>query len=283
MNRAIPIIIPGPYQLEGLLSLTDGDPKGLALICHPHPLYQGTMHNKVVTTLARAAAECGYASLRFNFRGVGKSEGSYGEGIGELEDAKAALDFLLDYFSPSPKSKILTLPPGESKNNPTGFNKEDQASADVRLSRSDEIQGKAQRETGVYSSVNEDFEAGFNKEDRASWKPIIVMGFSFGGYIATELAAQMSPPPQALVTIAPALHYENLQVSKTPACPWLVVHGESDEVIAHSHNEQWLAEHAPEAQFISMPDTTHFFHGKLVELQKMAVDFLKHSAHNCCK
>jgi alpha/beta superfamily hydrolase len=222
-------MIPGPCQLEGLLSLTDNEPNGLALICHPHPLYQGTMHNKVVTTLARAAAECGYASLRFNFRGVGKSEGSYGEGIGELEDAKAALAFLLEHASPSPTSEMSTLPQEESVN-----------LIEVSTFR----------------------------------KPVIIMGFSFGGYIATELAAQMQPAPAALVTIAPALHYENLQVSQTPDCPWLVVHGTSDEVIAHNYNKEWLATKAPEAELVSVADTGHFFHGKLVELQKTVVDFL---------
>lgn len=272
MNRTTPIMIPGPCQLEGLLSLTDNEPNGLALICHPHPLYQGTMHNKVVTTLARAAAECGYASLRFNFRGVGKSEGSYGEGIGELEDAKAALAFLLEHISfPSPTSEMSTLPQGESVN-PVEVRA---STTKPRLSRSDEIRGNSQRKSAVYNDVNEHFEEAFNKEVHASRKPVILMGFSFGGYIATELAAQIQPA--ALVTIAPALHYENLQVSQTPRCPWLVVHGTSDEVIAHDYNKEWLAAKAPAAELISVADTGHFFHGKLVELQRIVVEFLQHA------
>lgn len=60
-----------------------------AVICHPHPLYGGTMDNKVVTTVARALHECAIPTLRFNFRGVGKSHGSYDEGIGETADAAA--------------------------------------------------------------------------------------------------------------------------------------------------------------------------------------------------
>jgi alpha/beta superfamily hydrolase len=60
-----------------------------AVICHPHPLYGGTMDNKVVTTVARALHECAIPTLRFNFRGVGKSSGNYDDGIGETEDAAA--------------------------------------------------------------------------------------------------------------------------------------------------------------------------------------------------
>lgn len=61
----------------------------MVLICHPHPLYEGTMNNKVVHTLARAAAAQGLINLRFNFRGVGRSAGSYAEGDGETEDCLA--------------------------------------------------------------------------------------------------------------------------------------------------------------------------------------------------
>lgn len=63
----------------------------LALICHPHPQFGGTMDNKVVQTLAKAFAELGFATMRFNFRGVGESAGEFDEGIGETEDAAAAL------------------------------------------------------------------------------------------------------------------------------------------------------------------------------------------------
>jgi alpha/beta superfamily hydrolase len=60
-----------------------------AVVCHPHPLYGGTMDNKVVTTLARALHACDIATVRFNFRGVGRSEGTYDEGRGESADAMA--------------------------------------------------------------------------------------------------------------------------------------------------------------------------------------------------
>jgi alpha/beta superfamily hydrolase len=64
----------------------DANLNKVAIICHPHPLYQGTMHNKVVTTIARAMKSCVIESFRFNYRGVGDSQGEYGEGFGELED-----------------------------------------------------------------------------------------------------------------------------------------------------------------------------------------------------
>ena len=63
-------------------------------VCHPHPLYSGDMENNVVVTLCRALAGGGMVTLRFNFRGVGESSGSYGDGFGEGQDARAALDFL---------------------------------------------------------------------------------------------------------------------------------------------------------------------------------------------
>jgi alpha/beta superfamily hydrolase len=65
-----------------------------AVICHPHPLYGGTMHNKVVFRLARAARRSGAAVLRFNFRGVGLSGGEHAQGIGEQDDLRAALDYM---------------------------------------------------------------------------------------------------------------------------------------------------------------------------------------------
>jgi alpha/beta superfamily hydrolase len=73
-------------------------PRFAALVCHPHPLYGGTMHNKVVFRAAKAATNAGLPALRFNFRGVGKSTGSYSHGIGEVEDVRAALDFLAARF-----------------------------------------------------------------------------------------------------------------------------------------------------------------------------------------
>ncbi|MDR3677814.1 MAG: dienelactone hydrolase family protein, partial [Acidobacteriota bacterium] len=73
-------------------------PRHVALICHPHPLYGGTMHNKVVFRAAKAALLAGLPTLRFNFRGAGKSVGTFTGGEGEREDVRAALDYLAAHF-----------------------------------------------------------------------------------------------------------------------------------------------------------------------------------------
>ena len=82
-------------QLEGLLSMQEASSfRGGVILCHPHPQYGGDMDHPVITTAGEAAYEEGFSTLRFNFRGVGESEGSYGEGIGEREDVKAVADYL---------------------------------------------------------------------------------------------------------------------------------------------------------------------------------------------
>jgi len=85
----------GHITLEGVLHRPDAPgPFPGVVVCHPHPLYGGTMDSPVILSICRALKTRGIASLRFNFRGVGRSEGSYAEGVGEREDARAALDFL---------------------------------------------------------------------------------------------------------------------------------------------------------------------------------------------
>ncbi|MEO8716910.1 MAG: alpha/beta fold hydrolase [Burkholderiales bacterium] len=80
--------------IECAVDEPQGQARGVALIAHPHPLYGGTLDNKVVQTLARALVGLGYAAWRPNFRGVGKSEGAYDEGRGEVEDLAAVLAHL---------------------------------------------------------------------------------------------------------------------------------------------------------------------------------------------
>lgn len=80
-------------RLEGLYWQVE-KPVGAALVCHPHPKHGGTMHNHVTYRIAQAFREKGLSTLRFNFRGVGRSTGTYDEGRGEVDDAKAALDYL---------------------------------------------------------------------------------------------------------------------------------------------------------------------------------------------
>ena len=79
---------------EGLLQKNSAA-KGV-VITHPHPLYGGNMHNNVVVAISQAYQKLDYTTLRFNFRGVGGSQGSYGDGIGEQEDVSAAVAFLAD-------------------------------------------------------------------------------------------------------------------------------------------------------------------------------------------
>ena len=92
-------MLPGPAgQLEALLNVGESDATHAALVCHPHPLYGGTMHNKVVYHCMKALTKFGFHVLRFNFRGAGLSEGKHDEGDGEREDVKAAIDFLAREF-----------------------------------------------------------------------------------------------------------------------------------------------------------------------------------------
>lgn len=90
------LTIDGPSGvLEAIVeSPRDSAPVGTAVVCHPHPVHGGTMQNKVAHTLARAFVSCGFAALRFNFRGVGKSAGAFDEGVGEIDDVLAAVAWL---------------------------------------------------------------------------------------------------------------------------------------------------------------------------------------------
>ena len=89
-------VIQGPAgEIEALLeSPQDAEPVGCGVVCHPHPVHGGTMHNKVAHTLARSFSGAGFAALRFNFRGVGGSEGSFDDGIGEIQDVLAAVEWM---------------------------------------------------------------------------------------------------------------------------------------------------------------------------------------------
>ena len=94
--------IDGP---RGTLETVVDEPEGaagdapVAVIAHPHPLFGGTLHNKVVFTLMQAFTACGFAAVRFNFRGVGASAGAFDEGRGEIEDMLA----VIEHFAPSPR------------------------------------------------------------------------------------------------------------------------------------------------------------------------------------
>ncbi|RFC01319.1 alpha/beta hydrolase, partial [Klebsiella michiganensis] len=88
-------LIPGPDgQIDLSIDRPDTAPRGLALIGHPHPLFGGTKDNKVAQTLARTFVGLGYVTVRLNFRGVGKTEGTHDNGIGEQDDMLAVLDWM---------------------------------------------------------------------------------------------------------------------------------------------------------------------------------------------
>jgi len=189
--------IDGPAgALEFAVGDAEGEPRGVAVICHPHPLYGGTLDNKVTYTLARAAEQCGLASVRFNFRGVGQSEGLHDGGSGELDDALAAI-----------------------------------------------------------AHARERFEG----------QPLLVAGFSFGGWVSLHAAAQSEPVQ--LITVAPALRYTTLGGIPALSCPWFYIHGEADDVIAAGDNRETLAalDHPPRQ--VWLPNVGHFFHGHLTGLR----------------
>jgi alpha/beta superfamily hydrolase len=95
--------IAGPAgPLEALLDEPEGAPRAVAVFGHPHPLHGGTMHTKALYQAAKAMPRIGVAALRFNFRGVGRSSGTFDAGAGEKEDFKAAIDFVSERFPDVP-------------------------------------------------------------------------------------------------------------------------------------------------------------------------------------
>jgi alpha/beta superfamily hydrolase len=173
----------------------DGIVRGVAVLCHPHPLHGGTMDNKVVQTMARALVALGYVSVRFNFRGIAGSEGAWDEGRGEIDDALAVID--------------------------------------------------AFRQAG---------------------KPLVVGGFSFGGYVASQAAARLAPdaPAERVLLIAPAV--VNFNAALVPA-DTLVVHGEADDVVPLQAVFDWARPQA--LPILVLPGAGHFFHGQLPVLKQI--------------
>jgi uncharacterized protein len=98
----------GEIALEGLLAIPDGVAavRG-GVVCHPHPLYGGSMYNNVVDAVLEAMWKMGWATLRFNFRGVGESEGDHGGGSGEAADAAAAVKFLTRQVGVQSENAVL--------------------------------------------------------------------------------------------------------------------------------------------------------------------------------
>ncbi|HEU4652995.1 MAG TPA: alpha/beta family hydrolase [Steroidobacteraceae bacterium] len=200
------LLIPGPAgQLEAIVEVpADAGAEFVAVVCHPHPLYGGTMTNKVVHMLARAFNELAMPAVRFNFRGIGRSAGTYDEGRGETSDCEAVAHWA-------------------AKRWPT-----------ARL---------------------------------------VLGGFSFGGAVAIRAAAELAPAK--LVTVAPAIRKVEVGPEHIPVCPWLIVQGDSDELVDATDIKQW-AHGLPQPPVLKcLAGVDHFFHGKLNELRDTVVDWMR--------
>ena len=98
------VIFNGPEgRLEGRFHQAKGETPPIALLLHPHPQHGGTMNNRVVFQLFRSFTQRGFSALRFNFRGVGRSQGSFDDGLGEFSDAAAALDWVQAHNPDAPE------------------------------------------------------------------------------------------------------------------------------------------------------------------------------------
>ena len=208
------ITIPGEHVFlypgnVGALEITltvpeQGDTRFMAILGHPHSLQGGAMNNKVVTTLARTFKELAIPSLRFNFRGVGRTDGVYDAGLGESEDM-----LLL-------ANKILQEQPS------------------IRL---------------------------------------LFAGFSFGSYVAYRAAAQCQH--DLLVSIAPPVHHYDFTEFEINSSPWIIALGEDDELVALNEVLHFIAQSSADISLLQFADTTHFFHGKLIELKTRLLEVIR--------
>lgn len=104
-GRADTLLLPGPAgNIETLIAVPPAPPAGIAVVCHPHPLHGGALSNKVTYALASCALKAGLVAARFNFRGVGASQGAHDEGRGETDDALAVIEWLR---ARAPQSPLL--------------------------------------------------------------------------------------------------------------------------------------------------------------------------------
>ncbi len=193
------LFIQGPAgRIEALLDAPDAEPRPLlAIICHPLPTEGGSMHNKVVTMTARALRESGATTLRFNFRGVGQSDGTFDDGDGELADLHAVAAW-----------------------------------------------------------------AAARHPDKVLW----LAGFSFGAWISLRAADDLKA--QLLLSIAPPVgrswSFDDITL---PACPWLVIQGDDDEIVDAQAVKTWVESLPMPPHLLPMPGAGHFFHRKLIDLR----------------
>jgi len=194
------LLLPGPAgALEVSVDLPEAGADALplvAIVCHPLPTEGGTMHNKVVTMAARSLRELGAATVRFNFRGTGGSEGEFDNGDGELDDLRAVAAW------------VRAQRPGDT---------------------------------------------------------LWLAGFSFGAYVSLRAAAELQPA--LLLSIAPPAGRWDFDAIALPTMPWLVIQGESDEIVDPQAVYDWLEKTGAQAELVRMPDTGHFFHRKMIDLR----------------
>jgi len=179
-------------NLEGIAHLPDTPPLAIAVVAHPLPTAGGTMDHKVAMTLAKTFAELECVVLRFNFRGVGASEGEFTGGDGEEQDLIAVVHY-------------------------------------------------AQQQFGTDL-------------------PLILSGFSFGGYVAARAAQYLQP--QHLVLAAPAVGRFAMPLVSPDT---LVVHGELDDVVPLVDTLAWARPQL--LPIVVLPQAEHFFHGRLTQLR----------------
>jgi alpha/beta superfamily hydrolase len=174
-----------------------------AIVCHPLSTEGGSLHNKVVTMAARSLRDLGATTVRFNFRGVGNSEGEFDNGIGELDDLRTVVAWVRE-----------------------------------------------------------------QRPDDALW----LAGFSFGSYVSLKGAVELEA--DALISIAPPASGRGWDFSmiELPQCPWLVVMGEADEIVEPQAVFDWIDSLPRKPVLVRMPDTSHFFHRKLIDLRTAIQD-----------
>lgn len=190
------LIIDGPAGALELRVAMRPNARCSVVVCHPHPMHGGTMHNKVVTTAIKAGQNLGMNTVGFNFRGVGESQGEYAHGQGEQDDLRAVIHWL---------------------------------------------------------------------QQNAPGLPLIVVGFSFGSYIAAACAA--SYKVQGCISIAPAVtRFDFSQVARGDF-PWVVLQGSQDEIVDFSSVKSWYSTLSEPKQWIEFEGAGHFFHGHLVALR----------------
>ncbi len=193
------LLLDGPAgALEVAVDLPEGEAPALpvtAIVCHPLSTEGGTMHNKVVTMVARALRDLGVTTVRFNFRSVGNSAGSFDHGNGEQDDLRAV-------------------------------------AAWVRTQRPHD----------------------------ALW----LAGFSFGAFVSLRMAGELQP--QVLISVAPPAGRWDFDGMQPPA-QWLLIQGDADEIVDPQAVYDWVDTLAQKPQLVRMPDTSHFFHRKLIDLR----------------